>query len=356
MTDALGVPVALAAGASFAAAGVLQQRAAAQMPANRSLSARLIIDLARHPSWLAGMGLAGVSYGLQALALSASPLAVVQPLLVSELVFAIPVSARLQGRRLGIQAWLGLVAVAAGIGAAVWGVAPSGGNDGTAGRWVVVAGTMAVAAVILAAIGRRRRPLVKASLYAAAAALAFALSSAFLASVVDGFKTIGFSEVLKPEPYALTAVSLAGLVLIQSAYQAGPLAVTMPMLDWVEPLAAVVLGVFVLGESVDTSAPHLSALALGAVAALGGIAALDSVVRQRLDTARPALLGEPSVDTGAAVDAGTAAAHAGAAVDDTRGGSVTAWAGYGAETADTTREASRRHDERHRETLVSPRR
>lgn len=356
MTDALGVPVALAAGASFAAAGVLQQRAAARMPANRSLSARLIVDLARHPSWLAGIGLAGASYGLQALALSASPLAVVQPLLVSELVFAIPVSARLQGRRLGVQAWLGLVAVSAGIGAAVWGVAPSGGDDGTPGRWVVVAGTMAVVAVILAAIGRRRRPLVKASLYAAAAALAFALSSAFLASVVDGFKTIGLSEVLQPEPYALTAASLAGLVLIQSAYQAGPLAVTMPMLDWVEPLAAVVLGVFVLGESIDTSAPHLTALALGAVGALGGIAALDSVVRQRFDTVSPALAGEPATRTGAGDEAGRAAGTA-TAVRDSGSGLAAAWAAaYGAGSADTTRDASRQHDERHRETLVSHRR
>lgn len=281
MNTVLGVAAAVAAGGSFAGGGILQQRAAAQS-AQRSLSTGLLASLARQPIWLAGIGLAAISYGFEALALSAAPLALVQPLLVTELVFAIPISARLAGRPLGGREWVGVLTVSAGIAATVWGLAPSSGRGGGAPeRWALIGGTFAVAAALLAAIGRRRPPLARASLYAAAAALTFALSSALLADTVAGFEADGIGGLLRPAPYGLTLASFGGLFLIQSAFQAGPLAVTMPMVDWVEPLVAVVLGVNVLGESLDTAPDHLVALGLGAAVALGGIVTLDTSPKVR---------------------------------------------------------------------------
>lgn len=281
MTTALAVAAAVGAGASFAGGGVLQQRAAARS-AQRSLSTGLLASLVRQPIWLAGIGLAALAYGLEALALSAAPLALVQPLLVTELVFAIPVSARLYGRPLGGREWLGVLAVSAGIAATVWGLAPTGGGGGgSPERWAAIGGAFALAAGVLAAIGRRRPPLARASFYAAAAAFTFALSSALLADTVAGFAADGVGGLLRPAPYGMALASIGGLFLIQSAFQAGPLAVTMPMVDWVEPLVAVVLGVTVLGESLDTTPVHLAVLGAGAVAALAGIVTLDTSPKVR---------------------------------------------------------------------------
>lgn len=296
MSTVLGVTAAVAAGASFAGAGVLQQRIAARVPAERALSPRLVATLVRQPVWLAGIGLAAASYVLQALALSAAPLALVQPLLTTEIVFAIPVSARLSGRRLGRREWSGILAVSAGLAAAVWGAAPADhGGAGQPVRWVVVGGTLVALAVALALVGRRQRPIARSSLYAAAAALVFALSSALLAATVHGFTANGFAGLLSPAPYLFAAASLGGLLLIQSAFQFGPLAVTMPMLDWVEPFAAVVLGVSVLGESISLDATHLGALAVGALAALAGIVALDtSATVRQLAPQRPVVEAAPA--------------------------------------------------------------
>ena len=246
MTVALGIGAAVAAGCSFAAASVLQQRVAARVGGTGGPSARTLRVLVRHPAWRAGVGLAAASYGLQAFALSEAPLAIVQPLLVTELVFAIPVSARLAGHRLHAREWCALGAVASGIAAVVWGGAAKGSDTGAPLRWAVAGGTLAVVALALAADGRARGPLARATRYAAAAALLDALAAALLAATVAGFSTVGVAELAHPAPYVMAAASIGGLLLVQAAFQSGPLAVTMPMMDWLQPLVAVVLGVAVI--------------------------------------------------------------------------------------------------------------
>ena len=97
----IAIPAALAAGACFALAGVFQQYEAASRPSSESLSWKLLIALAKRRLWLVGMVLALVSYGFQSLALAYGPLSLVQPLIISELIFAIPLSARMRRLRLG---------------------------------------------------------------------------------------------------------------------------------------------------------------------------------------------------------------------------------------------------------------
>ncbi|MGH9296748.1 MAG: DMT family transporter, partial [Acidimicrobiales bacterium] len=55
MNTAVAIPVAITAAGTFAVSAVLQQRSARLAPADESLSWRLLIDLLREPSWLAGM-------------------------------------------------------------------------------------------------------------------------------------------------------------------------------------------------------------------------------------------------------------------------------------------------------------
>jgi drug/metabolite transporter (DMT)-like permease len=302
MAVVLGATSAIAAGASFAGAGVLQHWVAART-GRASLSPKLLAALGRQPLWLAGVVLATAGNGFQALALPVTPLALVQPLLVTELVFAIPISARLHHKRLGSREWRGIAAVTVGLAATVWGAAPQGtGSSGTSARWIVVGGVLVIAAIVLAAAGLRRTGEARAVLFATSAALVFALYSTLLAATVASIAADGLAALSTPLPYVTAAASLAGLLLIQSAFQAGPLAVTLPMVDWAQPLVAVVLGITVLGESLSTSPYHLTALAIGALTALAGILLLNTspqvrslqdaqtaqVSTERARTARPA--------------------------------------------------------------------
>jgi hypothetical protein len=76
---------------------------------------RLLLDLARRPRWLAGIGLDAMSFLILALALAFGPLALVQPLASLDVLFALPLIARLQGRRLTMGDGIGAVTVAGGI-------------------------------------------------------------------------------------------------------------------------------------------------------------------------------------------------------------------------------------------------
>ena len=90
-----------------------------------ALSPRLLLTLARRPFWLAGIGAGVVSIGLQALALAFGPLTLVQPLLVTDLVFAMLLGMRRSRQRLGMREWAGMLAVVAGLAIFCWLRAPT---------------------------------------------------------------------------------------------------------------------------------------------------------------------------------------------------------------------------------------
>lgn len=272
----IAVLAGLAAGACFAVSGLLQQQVASRRPADESMSLRLILDLARRRQWLAGLGLAVLSYALQALALAFGPLAVVQPLLVTELLFAIPISARIRGRRIGPREWAGALAVTAGLAVAIASANPHGGTPLARARdWVIVLAVVAVVTVGAVVAGQRREGTARAALFGGAAAVTLGAEAALLQAttrVFEGGLAHGFSSW---EPYVMAVASISGLVLVQSAYQAGPLAVSLPVVDTLEPTVAVAIAVTIFGEQVSLSAGALAMTAVGIALLVAGIVDLD---------------------------------------------------------------------------------
>ncbi|MEU8348421.1 DMT family transporter [Streptomyces sp. NPDC048845] len=271
------VLASLAAGVCFAFAGVLQQRAASTRPADEFLTPRLLLDLARQPLWLSGISLAVLAYGWQALALARAPLSLVQPLIVSELVFAIPLSALLHRMRLRRREWLGTLAVSGGLAAALVAARPRGGTPvASPGEWLVTltaAGGAACAALLAA---RRFRGTVKASLIALAGGTVMGTQSVLLDSTVDRFGDGPAVLFGAWQTYLLVAASIGGLLLIQSAFQAGPLSASMPVLDAAEPAVAIMIGVALFGETIRTGWPAGAVAAAGVLLLLAGIVLLDT--------------------------------------------------------------------------------
>lgn len=268
---------ALAAGACFAAAGVLQQRAASERPSDESLSPRLILDLARQPRWLAGIGLAAVSFALQALALAYGELSVVQPLIVTELIFAIPLSARIRGRTIGAREWGGALAVAGGLAAAISAADPRGGSPQVpAWQWLAVLPTATAVAVVAALAGRRVSGRMSAAAFGCGAAVVFGVQSALLKATTRVFEGGVVAGLTSWQPYVMAVFALGGLLLVQSAFQAGPLAIGLPMIDVVEPATAVLIAISIFGERVRLTPLPLGVTAAGIVVLVGGIVLLDT--------------------------------------------------------------------------------
>jgi len=280
----ISVAAALVAGMCLAATGLLQQGAASKESSDKQFSVQLILDLVRDRTWLAGIGAAVASYAFQAVALATGPLSLVQPLVVSELLFAIPISARRHRARLGLREWAGLLTVTGGLALGIVAADPHRGHPRQPfSSWIWALATVVVIGVAAVVIGKAIAGPARASLFALSGATVMALQSAlFAATIAELREDIGHTFVTW-QPYALIAASFIGLFLVQNAYQAGPLAASMPVMDAVLPMVSIGLGVGLFGEHVRTTAFGLAGAAAGIVLLVVGIVALDTspVVRRQ---------------------------------------------------------------------------
>src|SRR5690349_14844961 len=94
----MDIALALVAALCFALGTVLQQKAGLDDPAEGS-SAGLLVQMARRPLWLVGISCDALGFIAQFAALAIGSLAVVQPLLVFSVVFALPLGARFTGQK-----------------------------------------------------------------------------------------------------------------------------------------------------------------------------------------------------------------------------------------------------------------
>ncbi|HEX6517291.1 MAG TPA: DMT family transporter [Nocardioidaceae bacterium] len=283
MSTVISAVAAVIAGLCLAAAGVMQQRAASRRPRDERMSLRLIEHLVKERTWVAGVGFAVLSYAFQAVALSFGPLVLVQPLVVSELLFAVPVSVQLRGLSLRRRDWAAVIAIVVGLAAGIVAANPQQGQTMQPLLvWVPALATVAgVTAVCLVAARFLDGPAV-ASVFAFAGAAVMGLQSALYAATIKLLRTEGWSLFANWEPYALVIASALGAFLIQNAFQSGPLAASTPVIDSTLPLVAIVLGVSVFGEHIRMSPLGLAGAVAGLALVITGIVALDTspVVRK----------------------------------------------------------------------------
>jgi len=272
---AIAVLAALGAAGAFGVAAALQHRQAQLAPLAEGPSFRLLARLAGRPLWLAGIALAAAAYGLQALALAFGPLALVAPIVAADLLFALPVAAR-WSRPLGPREWLGCVLAAGGIAAFLAAAPPSSGSsDAPARDWLLAFAVVALVCVLGAGAGRLGSGTTRAVLTGIAAGAVFGLTAAVTLSLTRLARAAGPGAALGHwQPWALLALGTAGLLLSASAFQAGALAASLPVMDTVEPACGVLLGTLLFGERLAGSPAGIAVQLAGAAAAVAGITVL----------------------------------------------------------------------------------
>ncbi|MGY1711883.1 DMT family transporter [Geodermatophilus sp. SYSU D00758] len=286
----LAAALALLAALLFAVASAVQQRSAAGVPDERARGPALLLCLVRRPLWWAGTLSDTAGYAAQAAALGLGSLLLVQPLLVTTVLFALPLSARWSGRRLhrSDRAWAAVLALALAAfvvtGEPTAGAARAGVREWTPG--LVVLGLLAGACLLGAAVRRGpARALLLAVASGVVAGLAAALTKGVVSLLDDGVPALLASW----ETYLLVLALVGGTFVQQSAYQAGALEASLPAMTVGEPVVAVALGVVVLGE-------HLRAGGTEWVL-VGGLAAVMAVTTLAL--ARAAARTAPRVPAAA---------------------------------------------------------
>lgn len=260
--------LALAASWCYALAWVLQYREASDDGAKASLSLGLFGRLIRRPIWLAGMGAMVLGNILQAVALDLGRLSIVEPVLVSSLLFALILGAVLTRQRLKLLEWTAAIALTAGLGLFLLVVVPHGGRpDAALSSWLAAVAAVVIATALVWWWGRKRGPHARAALFATGAGILFGLQDALTKTSLWFVSRDGVGVLAQWQPYAVVLVAIYGLLLSQDAYKSGPLPAALPPLATLEPVVGVALGVVLFGEQFHTSTLDV-VVAVGATMAM----------------------------------------------------------------------------------------
>ena len=240
---------ALASALVLGISSIADQRSTKRVENRRALSPRIVVDLVRQPLWLAAIGANIVGFALQVVALSFGSLALVQPILACDLMFAVLIL-WYQGQRANLK-FPKVKHMVAGVAATTVGVAgflaigqPSGGRTQVSfgilpplaiGIVVVAGGCLAVAAR-----NRNLRPFA----LALACGVCYGVA-AFLIKLLTSEFGGGLGQVFTNWPiYVFAVVGPAGYILNQDAFQQGTLlAPVQAIISAADPVISIALGI-----------------------------------------------------------------------------------------------------------------
>lgn len=247
--ETIAVLLALGAALFIAISDVIHQRAAHEVTDEPVGHVELFIRLLADRRWWTGSLVAAVGFTLQAAALGFGSVLLVESLLVTSLLFALPISARQAGRRMGRSVWLWAALLAAAVTVIIVVGQPTAGQSrASLQTWVAVVAVLGPV-LVLCLLGARAWPgRVAAVLLAVVSAASWTMFAVLTKGVVDLIGRGPAALLVSPELYAWAVVGLAGMVSQQSSFRAGALTASLPTMTVLEPVIAGALGVALLGE------------------------------------------------------------------------------------------------------------
>jgi drug/metabolite transporter (DMT)-like permease len=266
----VGVAAAFCLGLGY----VLQQRVAARSQEPSAHAVRLLLELMHHKVWWAGIGMMVLGQLLGGLALQLASVALVEPLLSANLLFAFVISAFLSSHRVRWHEVLGALLVSAALGVFIAIGDPQSSDEPRANRAAILLAIGVVAGVVavIAATGMRRGPVGQSVLFATAAGLLYGLQDVSTRATLLGADDRGVGSVfLHAWVYVVIGAAVVGIALSQSAFKAARLDHSLPPIAAAEPIAGIALGIALLGDTVSMTVPALAAQASSLVAMIIGV-------------------------------------------------------------------------------------
>jgi drug/metabolite transporter (DMT)-like permease len=276
--------LALAASFCTATASIAQRQGARKVQTSGGFDIGLLLRLARRPIWLLGIASMVLGFGFQLTALHFGPLALVQPIMAVELLLVFGYMAVAGRRRVRIKRrdWMAAAAMSAGVAGFLALASPSGGRPHAPGSAWTLAG-LATLGIVVVAVATSVRPgsraMASSSRRAAVLGAAAGISWGFVAAVIKELSShldSGLSGVFSTwSPYLLLLAGATAMLLASHALAAGPLAASQPGFTILDPLVAILLGVFLFGEHIRTGPWEMAGEAASLALVVAGAVALS---------------------------------------------------------------------------------
>lgn len=261
----LGVLIAFAGAFSYALGAAIQQLDAVKLGATRALL--------RQPRWWIGGAISFAGACLHAVALVMAPLTIIQPISMTTLVYAVPLAAKLHGRKPRRAELIGSVAVSIGL-AGLMAMIPLSDNEtptlDTGPAIAFLVGVLAFVAVTQL-IGLKLRGPNRALFYALGAGVATGTVSTFVRLVGAGASE-DLDQLFHWFTLVVPVMLIVATILLQRAYAIGYFGIAYAAAQVSDPVASVLAGAGLLGEPLPTNpALFVPALVCGALLIVGTV-------------------------------------------------------------------------------------
>jgi drug/metabolite transporter (DMT)-like permease len=281
--------LALVAAFLFALAAALQQKGALNLAGVSLAKPMSLVRLAGQRMWLIGTVALLIGYAFQAAALDRGRLAVIQPLLVTTVVFALPLGWLLTNQHVGRREVGGAGVILLGLALfAVFGD-PAGGNEDAQGyQWAIAIVVFSAICGVLLVYGRHGTLKTRAAVYGAVAGILFGLSASLTKPTVELLHE-GLGVMLSHwQCYALAVAGVLGFVLQQVSLGTGCLAPSVATVSVANPIVSVLLGIALFDERLSRPAWHVVVAVAGLVLALGGATLISFASQGRAEATEEA--------------------------------------------------------------------
>jgi len=235
------------------------------------LSGGQLLHLLATPSWLFGTIMLGLAIVFQLAALGFAPIIVVQPIGIVALVLTAVLNARVSNVRLDRHAIGAIVMCVVGIGAFVT-IAAFYAQEHIISetQLIIILGILGLALLALAAAFMFFRKRLTAMFYIAAGGVLYGFVASIAKVVINRILNNNFDWVTVVGAVCLLLALGLGFYFVQTAYSVGAPDLVIAGLTVIDPLVAVAIGIFVLGEASETPLWALLVwLAAGALAITG---------------------------------------------------------------------------------------
>jgi drug/metabolite transporter (DMT)-like permease len=283
----MAATLALIAAFLFALAAALQQKGALNLPTISLVHPMSLVRLVGQTTWLLGTLALFTGYLVQAGALDRGRLSVIQPLLVTTVVFALPLGYFLTRQHVGRREVIGAVVIIIGLGLFVYFGDPAGGKENASNsQWAIAIGLLSALSVLLLVFGGRGVLSMKAAVYGTVAGILFGLSSALTKPTLDYLHQSVGTMLSHWQCYALAVAGVLGFLLQQVSLGTGRLAPSVATVSVANPIVGILIGTLLLDERLSRPAWHVVIAVIGLGLALVGAVAI-SLAREAAEEDTP---------------------------------------------------------------------
>ena len=268
-SEVLAALIMLLSALSYGVSYVFQHKGTQDTVANSTEGKVGPAKLLKNKFYLTGVILFILGFCIHIVALAFGSVSVVQPLIVTELIFIPFASAILLKTKISGKEWGAIVAVTAGLAGFLFVAMPTEGHNApTFTDWVITIGGTVLVCAILTGVGVKSALVIRAALLGISAGLVNGLMALTAKGALHG----SIVEMLSnPLTYLTILIALSTFATVALAFKAGPITISSPSIIATNPVYSTLMSMWLFGDIIRSGPLAIGLIVICVVVTIAGV-------------------------------------------------------------------------------------